>query len=96
MEKIQERVEYVPVERQIFYPPEEHPEFSGEEFQQQLSHGPVIQSSGVRVLPAVQTSRVNAPYNNMSFQNSGFQPAQPPHDNSLYTKEPLPSSKRRY
>lgn len=79
----------MPVERQIFYPPEDHPEFSGEEFQQQqhLSRGVPVTQSGVRVVqqPA-QSSRINVPYNNMSFQNSGFQPTQPPHDNSLYTK----------
>jgi hypothetical protein len=90
-------VEYVPVERQIFYPPEEHPEFSTSPDQESVNRGAPIVSSGVRMTPPAHSSRVHPPghYNNMSFQNSGFH-AQPPHDNSLYTKEPLPSSKRRY
>lgn len=95
VEKVHERVEYIPVERQIFYPPEEHIETN------QSGETPVIRSSG---LPQHIISSSSRPpismssrglQGNISFQNSGIL-HQPPQDNSVYTKEPLPSSKRRY
>jgi hypothetical protein len=95
VEKVHERVEYIPVERQIFYPPEDHIETN------QSGETPIIRSSG---LPQhIMTSSSRPPISmssrglqgNVSFQNSGIL-HQPPQDNSVYTKEPLPSSKRRY
>lgn len=95
VERLEERVEYVPVERQIYYPPQEQPYYD----EQDGGVGrpsPIKSSYPTQIMSRIQPAPANT---NMSFQNpgelrAGSIPASNPMNNSVYTKEPLPSSKR--